>query len=83
MDTLSALRLSLCLMRMILRRWYASPSLSGIPGNGNWSVKWVQRIEVTAAPPDCWYHWRFYYYGTSADDPHRELITTIGVRTLQ
>jgi hypothetical protein len=42
----------------------------------------VQRIEVTAASPDCWYHWQFYYYGTSADDPHKELITTIGVRSL-
>ena len=45
----------------------------------NWSVKWVQRIEVTAEPPDCWYHWQFYYYGNAPDDPNKEPITTIGV----
>jgi hypothetical protein len=35
-----------------------------------------------AEPPDCWYHWQFYYYGTGPDDPHKELLTTIGVRSL-
>jgi hypothetical protein len=29
---------------------------------------------------DCWYHYEFYYYGTSPDDPDKELITTIGVK---
>jgi DMSO/TMAO reductase YedYZ molybdopterin-dependent catalytic subunit len=67
----------------LLEHLHGAPIRLLVPGwSGNWSVKWVQRIEVTAEPPDCWYHWQFYYYGTSADDPHKELITTIGVRSL-
>jgi DMSO/TMAO reductase YedYZ molybdopterin-dependent catalytic subunit len=67
----------------LLEHLHGAPIRLLVPGwSGNWSVKWVQRIEVTAEPPDCWYHWQFYYYGMSADDPHKELITTIGVRSL-
>ena len=32
--------------------------------------------------PDCWYHYNFYYYGDSPDDPNKELITTIGVKSI-
>jgi hypothetical protein len=32
--------------------------------------------------PDCWYHYNFYYYGDSPDDPNKELITTIGVKSM-
>jgi hypothetical protein len=42
----------------------------------------VQRLEVTAEPPDCWYQWQFYYYGNAPDDPNKELITTLGVRSI-
>jgi DMSO/TMAO reductase YedYZ molybdopterin-dependent catalytic subunit len=67
----------------LLEHLHGAPIRLLVPGwSGNWSVKWVQRIEVTAEPPDCWYHWQFYYYGTAPDDPHKELITTIGVRSL-
>ena len=67
----------------VLEHLHGAPMRLLVPGwSGNWSVKWVQRIEVTAEPPDCWYHWQFYYYGTGPDDPHKELITTIGVRSL-
>lgn len=67
----------------LLEHLHGAPIRLLVPGwSGNWSVKWVQRIEVTAEPPDCWYHWQFYYYGTSPDDPNKELITTIGVRSL-
>jgi DMSO/TMAO reductase YedYZ molybdopterin-dependent catalytic subunit len=67
----------------LLEHLHGAPIRLLVPGwSGNWSVKWVQRIEVTAEPPDCWYHWQFYYYGTRPDDPHKELITTIGVRSL-
>jgi DMSO/TMAO reductase YedYZ molybdopterin-dependent catalytic subunit len=67
----------------LLEHLHGAPIRLLVPGwSGNWSVKWVQRIEVTAEPSDCWYHWQFYYYGTSPDDPNKELITTIGVRSL-
>ena len=67
----------------LLEHLHGAPIRLLVPGwSGNWSVKWVRRIEVTAEPPDCWYHWQFYYYGNSPDDPNKELITTIGVRSL-
>src|SRR6266568_50998 len=67
----------------LLEHLHGAPIRLLVPGwSGNWSVKWVQRIEITAAPPDCWYHWQFYYYGNSPDDPNKELITTIGVRSV-
>jgi len=54
-----------------------------VPGwSGNWSVKWLTRLELTEREPDCWYHYQFYYYGASPDDPDKELITTIGVKSL-
>jgi DMSO/TMAO reductase YedYZ molybdopterin-dependent catalytic subunit len=67
----------------LLEHLHGAPMRLLVPGwSGNWSVKWVQRIEVTAEPPDCWYHWQFYYYGNAPDDPNKELITTIGVRSI-
>ena len=67
----------------LLEHLHGAPIRLLVPGwSGNWSVKWVQRIEVTAEPPDCWYHWQFYYYGNAPDDPNKELITTIGVRSI-
>lgn len=67
----------------LLEHLHGAPIRLLVPGwSGNWSVKWVQRIEVTAEPPDCWYHWQFYYYGNSPEDTNKELITTIGVRSL-
>lgn len=66
-----------------LEHIHGAPIRLVVPGwSGNWSVKWLQDIEVMEESPDCWYHWQFYYYGTSADDPNKELITTIGVRSL-
>ena len=66
-----------------LEHLHGAPVRLLVPGwSGNWSVKWLQHIEVLAEPPDCWYHWQFYYYGTGPDDPHKELLTTIGVRSL-
>jgi len=66
-----------------LEHLHGAPIRLLVPGwSGNWSVKWLQRIEVMAEPPDCWYHWQFYYYGAGPDDPHKELLTTIGVRSL-
>lgn len=67
----------------LLEHLHGAPIRLLVPGwSGNWSVKWVQRIEVVAEPPDCWYHWQFYYYGNGPEDPNKELITTIGVRSL-
>ena len=67
----------------ILEHLHGAPIRLLVPGwSGNWSVKWLRRLEVLDHEPDCWYHYNFYYYGDSPDDPNKELITTIGVKSL-
>jgi DMSO/TMAO reductase YedYZ molybdopterin-dependent catalytic subunit len=67
----------------LLEHLHGAPVRLVVPGwSGNWSVKWVRRIEVLEQPPDCWYHYNFYYYGSSPHDPNKELITTIGVKSI-
>jgi DMSO/TMAO reductase YedYZ molybdopterin-dependent catalytic subunit len=67
----------------LLEHLHGAPVRLVVPGwSGNWSVKWIRRIELLEQPPDCWYHYNFYYYGSSPDDPDKELITTIGVKSI-
>jgi DMSO/TMAO reductase YedYZ molybdopterin-dependent catalytic subunit len=67
----------------LLEHLHGAPVRLVVPGwSGNWSVKWVRQIELLEQPPDCWYHYNFYYYGKSANDPDKELITTIGVKSI-
>jgi DMSO/TMAO reductase YedYZ molybdopterin-dependent catalytic subunit len=66
-----------------LEHLHGAPVRLLVPGwSGNWSIKWVRQIEVRQAPADCWYHFNFYYYADGPDDPNKELITTIGVKSL-
>jgi DMSO/TMAO reductase YedYZ molybdopterin-dependent catalytic subunit len=67
----------------LLEHLHGAPVRLLVPGwSGNWSVKWLTKLDVTEQEPDCWYHYQFYYYGTSPDDPDKELITTIGVKSI-
>jgi DMSO/TMAO reductase YedYZ molybdopterin-dependent catalytic subunit len=67
----------------LLEHLHGAPVRLVVPGwSGNWSVKWLRRIELLEHPPDCWYHYNFYYYGSSPNDPNKELITTIGVKSM-
>ena len=67
----------------LLEHLHGAPVRLVVPGwSGNWSVKWLRRLEVTDQMPDCWYHYEFYYYGDSPDDPNKELITTVGVKSI-
>ena len=67
----------------LLEHVHGAPARLLVPGwSGNWSVKWLTKLEVMKQEPDCWYHYEFYYYGTSPDDPDKELITTIGVKSI-
>ena len=67
----------------LLEHLHGAPIRLLVPGwSGNWSVKWLQRLEVMDHVPDCWYHYNFYYYGDSPEDPNKELITTIGVKSM-
>ena len=67
----------------LLEHLHGAPVRLLVPGwSGNWSVKWLTKLEVTEHEPDCWYHYQFYYYGDAPDDPNKELITTIGVKSI-
>jgi DMSO/TMAO reductase YedYZ molybdopterin-dependent catalytic subunit len=67
----------------LLEHLHGAPVRLLVPGwSGNWSVKWLTKLEVMEREPNCWYHYQFYYYGTSPDDPDKELITTIGVKSM-
>ena len=67
----------------LLEHLHGAPVRLLVPGwSGNWSVKWLGHLEVMDRIPDCWYHYNFYYYGDSPDDPNKELITTIGVKSI-
>lgn len=66
-----------------LQHLHGAPVRLLVPGwSGNWSVKWLRRLQLMDHMPDCWYHYNFYYYGDSTDDPNKELITTIGVKSM-
>ena len=67
----------------LLEHLHGAPVRLLVPGwSGNWSVKWLWNLEVLDHEPDCWYHYNFYYYGDSPEDPNKELITTIGVKSI-
>ena len=67
----------------LLEHPHGAPVRLLVPGwSGNWSVKWLRRLQIMDHMPDCWYHYNFYYYGDSPDDPDKELITTIGVKSI-
>ena len=66
-----------------LEHLHGAPVRLLVPGwSGNWSIKWLRRLQVMDHMPDCWYHYNFYYYADSADSPDKELITTIGVKSM-
>ena len=67
----------------LLEHLHGAPVRLLVPGwSGNWSVKWLTQLELLQHEPDCWYHYQFYYYGNAPDDPDKELITTIGVKSI-
>ena len=67
----------------LLEHLHGAPVRLLVPGwSGNWSVKWLRKLEVMDHEPDCWYHYNFYYYGDSPDAADKELITTIGVKSI-
>ena len=67
----------------LLEHLHGAPVRLLVPGwSGNWSVKWITGLEILDHMPECWYHYEFYYYGDSPEDPNKELITTLGVKSI-
>jgi DMSO/TMAO reductase YedYZ molybdopterin-dependent catalytic subunit len=54
-----------------------------VPGwSGNWWVKWLQKLEVSAHMPACYHQTHYFVLGRSADDPEKKPITAMGVRSI-
>ena len=50
----------------LLEHLHGAPVRLLVPGwSGNWSVKWLTKLELTEQESGCWYHYQFYYYGNS------------------
>ena len=63
-----------------LRHVHGAPLRLITPGwSGNWSVKWLQKLEVLTDMPPLYYQTEYFVYGEE-DDEQREMITSMGVR---
>jgi DMSO/TMAO reductase YedYZ molybdopterin-dependent catalytic subunit len=66
-----------------LRHVHGAPVRLVVPGwSGNWSVKWLHKLEVLDHMAPCWYQTHYFYYSDSVEDENREMVTTMGVRSL-
>jgi DMSO/TMAO reductase YedYZ molybdopterin-dependent catalytic subunit len=65
-----------------LRHVHGAPLRLVTPGwSGNWSVKWLEQLEVRSDLPPLYYQTEYFVYGDEDDDnDEREMITTMGVR---
>ena len=62
---------------------HGAPVRLVVPGwSGNWWVKWLQKIEVMRAMPECFYQTHYFVYGNSPEDPNKTMITAMGVRCI-
>ncbi len=64
-----------------LRHVHGAPLRLVVPGwSGNWSVKWLEKLEVLSEMPSLYYQTEYFFYAQSAADERHEMITTMGVR---
>jgi DMSO/TMAO reductase YedYZ molybdopterin-dependent catalytic subunit len=66
-----------------LRHVHGAPVRLVVPGwSGNWWVKWLQQIEVLDHMPSCYYQTHYFVYADSPEDPNKEMVTTLGVKSI-
>ena len=62
---------------------HGAPLRLVVPGwAGNWSVKWVHKIEVMDHMPDCYHQTHYFVSGMGPDDPDKAMMTALGVKTV-
>lgn len=62
---------------------HGAPVRMVVPGwSGNWWVKWLQKLEVMNRMPACYYQTHYFVYGGSPEDPHKHMISAMGVRCI-
>ena len=66
-----------------LRHVHGAPVRLVVPGwSGNWSVKWLHKLEVLDHMAPCWYQTNYFYYADSLEDENKEMVTTMGVKAV-
>ena len=54
-----------------------------VPGwSGNWSVKWLQKLEVLDHIAPCFYQTEYFFYADSLEAGDRTMVTTMGVKSI-
>ena len=53
------------------------------PGwSGNWSVKWLEKLEALDHMPRLYYQNHYFYLAQSLEDPNKEMVTAMGVKSI-
>lgn len=66
-----------------LRHVHGAPLRLVVPGwAGNWWVKWIHKIEVMDHMPDCYHQTHYFVSGASPDDPNKQMMTALGVKSM-
>ena len=66
-----------------IRHIHGGPVRLITPGwSGNWSVKWLQKLEVMDHKPALYYQDQYFYLAEDPDEPDKDMITAMGVRSL-
>lgn len=66
-----------------LRHVHGAPLRLIVPGwGGNWWVKWIHKIEVMNHMPDCYHQTHNFVSGSSPEDPNKEMMTALGVKSI-
>jgi DMSO/TMAO reductase YedYZ molybdopterin-dependent catalytic subunit len=66
-----------------LRHMHGAPMRLIVPGwAGNWSVKWLEKVEVLDHMPPVFYQTKYFIYGDGFDDPNRHMVTAMGVKSI-
>lgn len=62
---------------------HGAPLRLVVPGwAGNWWVKWIRNIEIMNHMPHPYYQTHYFVDGDSPEDPNKEMMTALGVKTL-
>ena len=66
-----------------IRHIHGGPVRLITPGwSGNWSVKWLQKLEVLAHMPPLYYQTQYFYYAQTPQESDKEMITAMGVKSI-
>ncbi|MAF37760.1 MAG: hypothetical protein CL696_02570 [Chloroflexi bacterium] len=66
-----------------IRHIHGGPVRLVTPGwSGNWSVKWLQKLDVMDRKPALYYQDQYFYLAEDPGEPDKEMITAMGVKSL-